>query len=108
MNTNFEAIGLTLLGMKPESAAPEADVLNTRPSELLLTRKGMEESVYFGRKLYKRASSSGVLRCTLKVVIVLVLLLYDVSCVPLCENFYVRFREIITILFHLLVVFITL
>ena len=35
MNTNFKAIGLTPLGFKPESAAPEVDALSTRPSELL-------------------------------------------------------------------------
>ena len=35
MNTNFKAIGLTRLGIKPKSTAPEADVLTIRPSELL-------------------------------------------------------------------------
>ena len=35
MNTNFEVIGLTRLGIKPESTAPEADALTTRPSEML-------------------------------------------------------------------------
>ena len=31
MNTNFKDIGLTRLGIKPESTAPEADALTTRP-----------------------------------------------------------------------------
>ena len=31
MNTNFKVIGLTRLGIKPESTAPEADILATRP-----------------------------------------------------------------------------
>ena len=35
MNTNFKVIGLTRLGIKPESTAPEADALTTWPSELL-------------------------------------------------------------------------
>ena len=34
MNTNFEVIGLTRLGIKPKSTAPKADALTTRPSEL--------------------------------------------------------------------------
>ena len=34
MNTNFKVIGLTRLGIKPESSAPEADALTTRPFEL--------------------------------------------------------------------------
>ena len=33
--TNFQVIGLTRLGNEPESTAPEADALSTRPSELL-------------------------------------------------------------------------
>ena len=38
MNTNFKVIGLTRLGIKPESTAPEPDTLTTRPSgsELLI------------------------------------------------------------------------
>ena len=39
MNTNFKAIGLTRLGIKPESTAPEAEALITRPSKLLNKRK---------------------------------------------------------------------
>ena len=35
MNTNFQAIGLTRLGIKPDSTPPEADALTTRPSEQL-------------------------------------------------------------------------
>ena len=34
MNINFKVIGLTRLGIKPESTAPEVDALTTRPSEL--------------------------------------------------------------------------
>ena len=35
VNTNFKVIGLTRLGIKPKSTAPEVDALTTRPSELL-------------------------------------------------------------------------
>ena len=35
MNIHFKVIGLTRLGIKPKSTAPEADALITRPSELL-------------------------------------------------------------------------
>ena len=34
MYTNFKVIGLTRLGIKPASLAPETDALTTRPSEL--------------------------------------------------------------------------
>ena len=34
MNTNFKVIGLTQLGIKPESTVPKADALTTWPSEL--------------------------------------------------------------------------
>ena len=34
VNTNFKVIGLTRLGIKPTSTAPEADALTTWPSEL--------------------------------------------------------------------------
>ena len=34
MNTNFKVLGLTRLGIKPESTAPEADTLISRPFEL--------------------------------------------------------------------------
>ena len=33
MNTHFTVISLTRFGIKPESAAPEADALSDRPSE---------------------------------------------------------------------------
>ena len=35
MSSNFKVIGLTRLGIKPKSTAPEANALTTRPSELL-------------------------------------------------------------------------
>ena len=35
-NASFKVIGLTRLGMKPKSTAPEADALTTRQSELLI------------------------------------------------------------------------
>ena len=41
MNTNFKVIGLTLVGIKPESTAPEADALATRLSELLISHGRM-------------------------------------------------------------------
>ena len=34
VNTFFKVIGLTRIGIKPESTAPEADAPTTRPSEL--------------------------------------------------------------------------
>ena len=34
MNTNFTVIGLTRLGIKPESTAQETDALTTRPLEI--------------------------------------------------------------------------
>ena len=34
VNSNFKVIRLTRLGIRPESTAPEADALTTRPSEL--------------------------------------------------------------------------
>ena len=36
MNTNFTVIGLTRLGIKPESTAPKAEGLTTWQSELLM------------------------------------------------------------------------
>ena len=35
MNSNFKVIGLSRLGITPESTAPEADALSTLPSELV-------------------------------------------------------------------------
>ena len=53
MNTNFKDIGLTRLGIKPESTAPKEDALTTRQSELsnfkqisLLTVKKFQESCF--------------------------------------------------------------
>ena len=37
MNTYVKVIGLTRLGVKPESTAPEADALTTRLSELMVS-----------------------------------------------------------------------
>ena len=45
MNTNFKVIGLTRLGIKPKSTAPEADVYTTRPSELLNFNRVCSKSV---------------------------------------------------------------
>ena len=33
MNTHFRLIGLTRLGIKPQSTPPETDALTTRPSD---------------------------------------------------------------------------
>ena len=38
MNINFEVIGLTRLGIKPESTATEADARSTWPSELQINQ----------------------------------------------------------------------
>ena len=37
MNTNFKVIGVTRLGIKPKSTAPEADALTTLPEADALT-----------------------------------------------------------------------
>ena len=59
MNTNFKVIGLTRLGIKPESTAPEADDLTTQSFELL-------KISYFSH--YPRCSvliaTSGLVACT--------------------------------------------
>ena len=59
MNTNFKVTGLTRLGMKPESTAPEADALTTRPSEpfkrLKKTKKNKATIKYF---LYLEVSAA--------------------------------------------------
>ena len=39
MNTNFKVIGLTRLGIKPKSTAPEAEVLTTGTSELFVNQR---------------------------------------------------------------------
>ena len=39
MNTNFKVIDLNRLGIKPESAAPEADAFTPRPSELYFKQR---------------------------------------------------------------------
>ena len=41
MNTNFKVNGVTRLGIKPKSTAPEANSLTTRPSELFNTAQKM-------------------------------------------------------------------
>ena len=53
MNTNFLVIGLTQLGMKPESTTPEASLLTTRPSELLMMQPWLHFSSlnYFNPRL---------------------------------------------------------
>ena len=43
MNTNFQVIGLTRLGIKPKSTAPEADAHTTRSSEL---KRHVEVQIY--------------------------------------------------------------
>ena len=63
MNTNFKVFGLTRLDIKPESTAPEADALTTRPSELLCSSS--EEDVSFVEKQSKKTNyfASCPLRC---------------------------------------------
>ena len=46
VNTYFKVIDLTRLRIKRESAAPEADALFNRPSELYLTRQHNRFVVY--------------------------------------------------------------
>ena len=50
MNTNFAVIGLTRLGIKPESTVLQADALTTRPSELPILCIGYSTSVAFSRQ----------------------------------------------------------
>ena len=45
MNTNFKVIGLTRLGIKPDSAAPEADDRTTRSFEQLIKLTGLEPNI---------------------------------------------------------------
>ena len=59
MNTNFKVIGLTRLGIKLESVAPEADALTTRPSELLSFG-----SVFKTRFVIENCSVSAVVKDT--------------------------------------------
>ena len=51
MNTNSKVIGLTRLGIKPKSAAPDADALTTQPYELF--------EVYSGQGFYSCAGRIG-------------------------------------------------
>ena len=53
MDTNFKVIGLTRLGIKPKSTAPEADALTTRPSELLKMKVCLPIRVYRNQVPYK-------------------------------------------------------
>ena len=48
MNINFAVIGLIRLGIKSELTPPEADVLNTPPSELL-NNEGTTSKFYGNR-----------------------------------------------------------
>ena len=52
MNTNVEVTGLTRLGIKLKSTAPEADALTTRSSELLMP--AMPTSSHFQVAYYSR------------------------------------------------------
>ena len=50
MNTNFKVIGLTRLGIKPESKALEAQAPSTRPLELCLVKRAVLETLYLAIK----------------------------------------------------------
>ena len=52
VNINFKVIGLTRLGIKPKSTAPEADALITRPSELLTIRIKYTFLAIYSYKIY--------------------------------------------------------
>ena len=56
MNTSFKVIGLTRLGIKPKSTAPEADACTTRPAELLNVLISNEMNRY--EEVYDKVSSS--------------------------------------------------
>ena len=45
MNTNFNIIGLTRLGIKPQSIAPEGNALIPRPLELLKWKETITHAV---------------------------------------------------------------
>ena len=49
LNTSFSVIGLTRLGIKPESTAPEADAHTTWPSELV-----RHQTISFGLRKVSR------------------------------------------------------
>ena len=63
MNTNFQVIGLTQLGIKPQFTAPEADALTTRPTELLIQLDIAELDITaLCVRFLNRASRSAVLQ----------------------------------------------
>ena len=49
MNTNFKAIGLTRLGIKPKTTVPEEDALTTRPSEIITTVQLQQNDLRYGK-----------------------------------------------------------
>ena len=53
MNSNFQTIGLTRLGMKLESTTPEADALNTRPSQLFTIVLSEQFLYYLTANIFK-------------------------------------------------------
>ena len=52
MNTNFKVIGLTRLGIKAESTAPEADANTVRPYELLVS------NLFYQRRIFDQTYST--------------------------------------------------
>ena len=52
VNTNFAVVGLTRLGIKPESTAPESHDLTARPPALL---RVLNKLIQDGKRLLKRA-----------------------------------------------------
>ena len=82
MNSNFKVIGLTRLGIKPESTAPESDVLTTRPSELFLYfifRVLPEAEAIWGTECQIRPRAGRLVLVILIVVISLLELVRKVS-----------------------------
>ena len=61
MSSNIKIIGLTLLGIKLESTAPEADALSTPPPEMLIVA---ESGRFIKQRVIDMCAIGRVLCCT--------------------------------------------
>ena len=52
VNTNFEVAGLTRLGIKPKSTAPQAEALSARSSELFMKPRSFNQFCHIGPSSY--------------------------------------------------------
>ena len=67
VNTNFQVIGLTQLGIKPKSTAPKVNALTTPPSELFskprfsFSKKNLQKKLsFFNYELLKIRASKEI------------------------------------------------